>query len=96
LEPSELICINRNDFERWMTNSEAFRSGFALKTQTAYIKVLERSAKDKTENAEEKYLRLLTEYPQIIQRVPHYYIAAYLGITPESLSRIRHKLAAEK
>jgi|SRR4030095_13243386 CRP-like cAMP-binding protein len=93
VEVSELICINRDDFETCMATSEAFRSTFVMKTQTAYIKALERSARDKSESAEEKYLRMLKEYPQIIQRVPHYDVAAYLGITAESLSRIRRKIA---
>jgi CRP-like cAMP-binding protein len=93
LEDCELICISRNDFERWTATSEAFRSSFVRKTQTAYIKALERAARDKSENAEEKYLRMLKEYPQIIQRVPQYDVAAYLGITAESLSRIRRKIA---
>ncbi|MDQ3395946.1 MAG: Crp/Fnr family transcriptional regulator [Bacteroidota bacterium] len=96
LEPTELICISFDDFKRWMAASEAFRRAFATKTQTAYIKALERSAKDKSESAEEKYLRMLKEYPQIIRRVPHYDVAAYLGITAESLSRIRHKIAKER
>jgi len=95
LERSELICIGRDEFEKWMTNSEAFRSCFAFKTQRAYIKALERTGKDKSESAEEKYLRMLKEYPQIIHRVPNYDTAAYLGITPESLSRIRRKLARQ-
>jgi len=96
LEPVELICIGRDDFEKWMNTSESFRTVFNNKTQKAYIKSLEHAAKDKAENAEEKYLRMLAEYPQIIQRIPHYDVAAYLGITPESLSRIRNKLARKK
>jgi CRP-like cAMP-binding protein len=93
IEPADLICINKSDFDKWMTASEAFRSTFFRKTQTAYIKTLERSAKDKSESAEEKYLRMLKEYPQIIRRIPHYDVAAYLGISAESLSRIRKKIA---
>jgi CRP-like cAMP-binding protein len=93
LEDVELFCINRTDFEQLITSSTAFRFLYGQKTQTAYLKALERSPKDKSESAEEKYIRMLTEYPQIIQRVPHYDVAAYLGITPESLSRIRRKMA---
>lgn len=47
-------------------------------------------------SAEERYLHFLTDYPGLVQRVPQYHIASYLGITPESLSRIRSKLAKNK
>jgi CRP-like cAMP-binding protein len=79
-----------------MATSEVFKSLYAAKTQTAYLKALERSANDKSESAEEKYLRMLRDHPQIIQRIPHYDVAAYLGISAESLSRIRHKIAKGK
>ncbi|MEL6252468.1 MAG: Crp/Fnr family transcriptional regulator [Bacteroidota bacterium] len=39
--------------------------------------------------AEERYHKLLEEKPQIMNRVPQYYVASYLGIKPQSLSRIR-------
>ncbi|MFN3839572.1 MAG: Crp/Fnr family transcriptional regulator [Cyclobacteriaceae bacterium] len=42
---------------------------------------------------EELYLQLLHEKPSILKRVPLKYIASYLGITPEALSRIRNRLA---
>jgi CRP-like cAMP-binding protein len=41
------------------------------------------------ETAQQRYDRLLKTSPQIIQRVPVSYIASFLGITPETLSRIR-------
>lgn len=42
-------------------------------------------------NPEERYLQLLNNSPEILKRVPLLYIASYLGITPESLSRIRRR-----
>ena len=44
------------------------------------------------ESPEERYKSLLRDNPQIIDRIPNYYIASYLGITPVSLSRIRKRL----
>jgi len=41
---------------------------------------------------EERYLQILKNRPDLIQRVPQYDIANYLGIRPESLSRIRKRL----
>jgi CRP-like cAMP-binding protein len=43
-------------------------------------------------NTEEKYRDFLTEHPGLSSRVPQYMIASYLGITPESLSRLRKQL----
>lgn len=40
-------------------------------------------------NATERYLDLMEDYPEVIQSVPHKYVASYLGITVQSLSRIR-------
>jgi CRP-like cAMP-binding protein len=43
--------------------------------------------------AEERYRHFLADFPGLSQRVSQYHIATYLGITPESLSRIRSRLA---
>jgi CRP/FNR family transcriptional regulator, anaerobic regulatory protein len=43
--------------------------------------------------AEERYLEFVGRYPSLTQRVPQWMIASYLGITPESLSRVRKELA---
>jgi len=43
--------------------------------------------------ATERYLQLFTEQSQIIRRVPLKYIASYLGITPQALSRIRRQIS---
>ncbi len=45
------------------------------------------------ETAEERYLNFIKMYPDIMLRVPQWMVASYLGITPESLSRVRKELA---
>jgi CRP-like cAMP-binding protein len=45
-----------------------------------------------TDSPEERYLKLLQSRPDLFQRVPQYQIASYIGVQPESLSRIRKKL----
>jgi CRP-like cAMP-binding protein len=44
---------------------------------------------------EERYKKVLEEQPFIIQRVPQYMIASYIGITPEHLSRLRKKMTSK-
>ncbi|MFQ3576692.1 MAG: Crp/Fnr family transcriptional regulator [Cytophagales bacterium] len=50
----------------------------------------------KTLNPEKRYLKLLEEKPQLFNRVPLYQMASYLGITPESLSRIRKRITVSE
>lgn len=45
------------------------------------------------DTAEERYMSFIKMYPDLLQRVPQWMIASYLGITPESLSRVRKELA---
>lgn len=45
------------------------------------------------ETAEERYMNFIKMYPEILLRVPQWMVASYLGITPESLSRVRKELA---
>jgi CRP-like cAMP-binding protein len=55
------------------------------KTQNTLAKII-------ISNPEQRYLNLLDEKPELLQRVPQHIIASYLGVTPESLSRIRKRL----
>lgn len=48
-----------------------------------------------TSSPEERYLHLQNTRPELLQRVPQYQLASYLGITPESLSRIRKRIAKQ-
>lgn len=54
-----------------------------------YLLAIERIYDLQQQNASYKYNKFLELYPGLINRIPHHYIASYLGITPESLSRIR-------
>ena len=60
--------------------------------QKAYVHAQKRISKIYGNSAEERYLELLESAPDIMQRVPQHYIASYLGIKPQSLSRIRKNL----
>ncbi len=50
----------------------------------------------KTSSPEQRYLELIIAKPSLVQRVPQYHLASYLGITPQSLSRIRRRIARKK
>lgn len=46
-----------------------------------------------TQSAEQRYLNLFTEQPHLLQLIPLKYIASYIGITPQALSRIRKRIS---
>lgn len=50
----------------------------------------------KTSSPEQRYLSLLQDRPDLVQRVPQYHLASYLGITPQSLSRLRARILEKK
>lgn len=95
LEDTDLMSISKSDFDFIMQNVPPFERFFLRKTQSAFLKEMENADKDKSETALEKYIRVMKDYPLIIQRVPNYEIAAYIGIAPESLSRIRKQAMKE-
>jgi CRP-like cAMP-binding protein len=48
-----------------------------------------------TDSPEQRYLKLATRRPDLLQRIPQYQVASYIGVKPESLSRIRKRLARQ-
>ncbi len=56
-----------------------------------FIQMMKRTGDFQFLKAEERYAKMSAETPALLQRVPQYYIASYLGIAPQSLSRIRKK-----
>ncbi|GAB1483345.1 hypothetical protein MASR2M78_21610 [Treponema sp.] len=65
-------------------------------TEVMAEKMQENLARYKTSNPEERYKHLIEKRPDLLQRIPQYQIASYLGVKPESLSRIRRRLAQPK
>ncbi|HCM27445.1 MAG TPA: hypothetical protein DIC34_13020 [Treponema sp.] len=59
-------------------------------------KLQENLARYKTSTPEERYRDLMEKRPDLLQRIPQYQIASYLGVKPESLSRIRKRLSRPK
>ena len=97
-EPSILHWIHKKDLDKIMSetnNTPEMKDNMidiAFERQFHYMRHFISFIRD---TPEERYLNLIKENPQIIQRVPQHYIATYLGITPVSLSRIRGRLMKE-
>lgn len=63
-----------------------------LASELLYLDNIKRELSLLTDSAEQRYLNLLTEQPHLIQNIPLKYLASYIGITPQALSRIRRRI----
>ena len=89
LEDSTLLSISHERMEQLLIEIPRLERYFRILFQKAYINALNRLKSTMWETAMDRYNDMLKEHPEVFQRVPLVYIASYLGITPESLSRIR-------
>ena len=96
LEDSELLLIEKNDFEKLLLEIPKFERLFRIKLQRAFVAHQRRIIENMSMPADQRYLNFIEQFPSLEQRLPLKLIASYLGITPESLSRIRKQLAEAK
>jgi len=96
LEACELLLITKPSWELLLNRIPAFERYFRILIQNNLIATQKRLMGNLSKSAEEKYVNLLNNFPGCLQRVPQHMIASYLGITPETLSRIRGQMAARK
>ncbi len=89
IEDAELFSIDFNSIQRLYNLSAKWERFGRLMADEGYYNIHHRTISLLTENAKTRYERLLKENPNLLQIVPQYYIASYLGITPQSLSRIK-------
>jgi CRP-like cAMP-binding protein len=95
LESCQLLVSTKTEFEEAFAAVPKFEKFYRIKTQKAYTST-QKSVVEKVETAESRYQKILETFPSILNRVPQHYLASYLGIKPQSLSRIRKKLTARK
>jgi CRP-like cAMP-binding protein len=93
LEPTELLVIPFTDLERFYEQDPRWERVGRIMAEGTIIKIRNRNLSLLNDSPEERYIKLLEERPRVIRRVPQHIIASYLGIEPETLSRIRRKLS---
>ncbi|NIF04226.1 Crp/Fnr family transcriptional regulator [Chryseobacterium sp. Tr-659] len=88
----ELLRISKEKLDHLIAESQAMKN-FSISVFQQSIAYNENRSKELSVlNAEQRYLKLINDYPGIIRNVPIQYIASFLGMKPESLSRIRRKI----
>jgi len=85
--------ISYNDLQEIYANTEIGNTIGRLASEDQYLKKSKRELAFLTKSAEERYLDLFVEQPILLKLLPLKYIASYIGITPQALSRIRKRIS---
>lgn len=93
LEKTELLVINFDDIQELYKESANWQTIGRLVAEKEFIVMEQYASILNNETAKEKYLRLLKEQPEILQKSPINFIASYLGVTRRTLSRIRKEIS---
>lgn len=91
IEPSELLIIGYTDYQRLIDELPGWERMSRLNLERAYIDAIERIESLITMDARRRYDILLKQHPRIVQRLPNKIVADYLGISQETLSRLKSK-----
>jgi CRP-like cAMP-binding protein len=92
LAKTTLWRINYNDLQIVYNGTEIGNKIGRFACEDLFLKKLKRELSLLNETAEQRYHSLFTEQPQLVKEIPLKYIASYIGITPQALSRIRKRI----
>lgn len=93
LEDTMVLQISFDNLTGLYNHAPKFNRIFRVLIENSHVALQKRLMQTISSSAEERYLSFLETYPHLSNRLPQTQIAAYLGITPEFLSRIRNNQA---
>ena len=93
IEDSDLLLIDPLSHETIVERIPGYAAAFRRGLQRHAAAKDERIVSSLSASAQQRYLDFLKTYPSIATRVPQRMLASYLGVTPETVSRIRRRLA---
>jgi hypothetical protein len=95
LEDTTIFVISFNDIQQFYKEVEHGERFGRLGIEQVFVNVINQIKSLYTDPPEIRYSQFLSSFPDIGQRIPQYYIASYVGIKPQSLSRIRKRIAGK-
>lgn len=93
LTDTTLLRLTYNDLQAIYNETELGNSIGRQASEELFLKKQKRELSLLEQTAEQRYLNLFTEQPKLIQQIPLKYIASYIGVTPQALSRIRKRIS---
>jgi CRP-like cAMP-binding protein len=96
LDDAEVLMLDREARDTMLEKVPKMERFFRMLLERNYVATHRRINDALTASAEERYLAFIQTYPALVEQVPQHHIASYLGITPQSLSRIRKELSQKR
>jgi len=96
IKEATLYKVSRENMEDLYKTFPQLERLFRKKLENAFASFQKRILSNLSQSAQERYLNFMETYPNIEQHIKNYHIASYLGITTESLSRIRKRIASKE
>lgn len=96
LENSEVVQFKKTDLYQLYTTHPVFERVGRILAENAFLSLSKLNKMLTNEEPQQRYLSLLSQRPEVVMNIPQHYIASYLGIKPESLSRIRKRIQNQK
>lgn len=93
LEETTLLLFDMKEMKELMNRDERLKNAYIILLENALRYKIYRENGFLVENATERYIHFKKLYPMICEKVKQQYIATYLGIAPESLSRIKRSIS---
>ncbi len=92
MQDCELVALNHDDLLAFYDASQRGERLGRIMAELAYSSVHNSIINKLTKTAQQRYEELVNSSPYLLEKVPQYHIASFLGITPQSLSRIKKNL----
>lgn len=96
LEDSELVLISKAAHEELLQILPKYETWIRIQITGAYVAMQRRLTSIISLSLEDRFASFTEFYPEIVQRVPQHMIASYMGLTPETLSRVRNRISNKK
>lgn len=93
ITPVELLIIQKNDIDELALKNPNWVKFLKVVAEQQYIELEKRIFQLQKNNALERYIDLIKNQPEYIEKIPLQYLASYLGITQRHLSRIRREIS---
>ncbi|HVW99978.1 MAG TPA: Crp/Fnr family transcriptional regulator [Candidatus Babeliaceae bacterium] len=95
LEDTDVLVISHDDLQIFYTTVREGERFGRIVIGAVFVQILEDLSSFYTDTPEHRYEKFITNHPDLQQRISQYHIASYVGVKPQSLSRIRKRISKE-